>query len=196
MSKILYIMAAEAEFGPELKKRIIPLMTGIGPVEGALMLTRELARLEAAGALPDYVVSLGSAGSQTLKQTEVYQVETVYYRDMDASALGFEKGLTPFLNAPIHLPLKCPLSLPKASLGTGASIVSGAAYDAVEADMVDMETFAFKRVCMAFGIELIGLRGISDGKEELSQVSDWTQYLAVIDGKLAEAVDELTAKLS
>ena len=159
-------------------------------------MTRELEQRKAEGNLPDYVISLGSAGSQKLSQTEVYQVETVYYRDMDASALGFEKGLTPFLNAPIHLPLRCPLSLPKATLGTGASIVSGAAYDAVDADMVDMETFALKRVCMAFGVELIGLRGISDGKEELSQVSDWTQYLEIIDGKLAEAVDELNTKLS
>ena len=196
MSDILYVMAAEPEFGPELRKRITPLMTGIGPVEATMILTQELARREADNTLPDYVVSLGSAGSPSLNQTEIFQVETAYYRDMDASALGFEKGLTPYLDVPIHLPLKCPLSLPKATLGTGASVVSSDAYDTIDADMVDMETFALKRVCMRFGVELIGLRGISDGKEELKQVSDWTQYLEIIDGKLAQAVDELTAKLS
>lgn len=196
MSDILYVMAAEPEYGPALKKRITPLMTGIGPVEATMVLTQELARRQADGNLPDYVVSLGSAGSPSLNQTAVYQVKTAYYRDMDASALGFEKGLTPFLDAPIHMPLFCPLSLPKATLGTGASVVSGDAYDNIDADMVDMETFALKRVCMTFGIELIGLRGISDGKEELKQVSDWTQYLEIIDGKLAEAVDELATKLT
>ena len=35
---------------------------------------------------------------------------------------------------------------------------------------------------------LIGLRGISDGAADLSHVGDWTEYLHVIDEKLAHAV--------
>ena len=42
---------------------------------------------------------------------------------------------------------------------------------------------------------LIGLRGISDGKEELKKLSDWTAYLHVIDEKLAVAVDALKTGL-
>lgn len=196
MTDSLYVMAAEPEYGPELRKRIAPLMTGIGPVEATLMLTQELMRLRALRIMPKRVISLGSAGSSTLQQTEIYQVASVYYRDMDATAFGFEKGRTPYLNAPVHIELSCPLDLPTARLGTGASVVSGSAYEAIDADMVDMETFALKRVCMAFNVELIGLRGISDGDEEIKQVSDWTQYLEIIDGKLAQAVDELTAQFS
>jgi adenosylhomocysteine nucleosidase len=41
---------------------------------------------------------------------------------------------------------------------------------------------------MAFGIPLVGLRGISDGKAEVSHLDDWTEYLHVIDEKLADAV--------
>lgn len=58
-----------------------------------------------------------------------------------------------------------------------------------------METFAHLRAAQNFGVPLIGLRGISDGAEELRQVSDWTQYLHLVDQNLAEAVDMLEAAL-
>jgi adenosylhomocysteine nucleosidase len=189
---VLFVMAVDAEYGPHLKSRITPLMTGVGPVEAAIVLSHALTKLQAEEKLPDLVVSLGSAGSRSLEQTEVYQVSSVAYRDMDASPLGFEKGRTPFLDHPAVMPLPYSIpGLPQASLSTGGNIVSGAAYDLVAADMVDMETFAVLRCCQLFGVSLIGLRGISDGKQELKHVDNWTEYLHVIDEKLANAIDRL-----
>jgi adenosylhomocysteine nucleosidase len=189
---VLFVMAVDAEYGPALRALITPLMTGVGPVEAAVVLSHTLTKLQMEGSRPDLVVSLGSAGSRTLEQAEIYQVSSVSYRDMDASPLGFEKGRTPFLDHPavIALPHSIP-RLPQASLSTGGNIVSGAAYDLIEADMVDMETFAVLRCCQLFGLPLIGLRGISDGKAELKHVGDWTEYLHVIDMKLADAVQQL-----
>jgi adenosylhomocysteine nucleosidase len=183
--KILYVMAADAEYGPHLQERFTPLMCGVGPVEAGVNMARALA-----AGKPDIVVSLGSAGSRTLEQAEVFQVASVSYRDMDASPLGFEKGRTPFLDLPaeVELPLRVE-GLPSVRLSTGAGIVSGAAYEAIDADMVDMETFAVLRACMAFDVPLIGLRGVSDGAADLHHFDDWTQYLHVIDEKLASAVD-------
>src|SRR5690554_2074336 len=189
---ILFVMADKAEYGSHLQQRFTPLMTGIGPVEAAVQLTAALAALAQRGSLPDLVVSLGSAGSRVLEQTEVYQATSVAYRDMDATPLGFEKGTTPFLNLPAILPL--PLRIPgirEASLSTGANIVSGAAYAVIAAEMVDMESYACLRACMRFDVPLIVLRGISDGQAELHHVDDWTEYLYVIDEKLAVAVDLL-----
>jgi adenosylhomocysteine nucleosidase len=186
---VLFVMAAEAEYGPHLRKLFTPLMTGVGPVEAGVRLGAELARLKVEKALPDLVVSLGSAGSRTLEQAEIYQAVSVAYRDIDASPLGFEKGATPFLDLPVTVPL--PIRVPgirEASLSTGGAIISGAAYDAIAADMVDMETFACLRACQLFGVPLIGLRGISDGAADLRHVGDWTEYLHVIDEKLAGAV--------
>ncbi|MFK7901601.1 MAG: 5'-methylthioadenosine/S-adenosylhomocysteine nucleosidase, partial [Nitratireductor sp.] len=114
------------------------------------------------------------------------------YRDMDVSALGYEKGVTPFLDIQASIALDITIEgIESASLSSGAGIVSGKAYDDIDAQMVDMETFAIKRCCMQHDIPMIGLRGISDGKEELKVLTDWTQYLELIDEKLAQAVDQL-----
>lgn len=194
--EILFVMAAEAEYGPHLKSRFNPVITGVGPVEAAVVLASVLSQLASEGRSPDLVVSLGSAGSRTLEQAAVYQVASVSYRDMDASALGFAKGQTPFLDIPITLELPYRIEgIPTASLSTGANIVSGSAYDGIDADMVDMETFALLRACQRFAVPLIGLRGISDGASELRHVRDWTEYLHVIDEKLANAVDSLVIQL-
>ena len=189
---VLFVMAAQAEYGPHLQKLFMPLMTGVGPVEAGVRLGAELSWLKSEKTLPDLVVSLGSAGSRTLEQTEIYQAVSVSYRDIDASPLGFEKGATPFLDLPATVPL--PFRIPdikEASLSTGGAIITGGAYDAIAADMVDMETFACLRACQLFDIPLIGLRGISDGAADLRHVGGWTEYLHVIDEKLADAVMRL-----
>lgn len=188
----LCVMAAAPEYGPALRSRIHPLITGVGPVEAAAGVAQALAELKTGGALPDVVISLGSAGSRTLDHARIYRVTEVSYRDMDASALGFPKGETPYPRLPaVLLMADGPASLPTARLATGASVVSGAAYDAVEADMVDMETFAVVRAAARFGVPVIGLRGVSDGRTDLSQLSHWTDALAEIDLRLAEALDLL-----
>lgn len=195
--QVLFVMAAEAEYGAALRALFRPLITGVGPVEAAVSLTAHLARLESAGARPELVVSLGSAGSRVLDHAEVYQASSVEYRDMDASPLGFQKGQTPFLHLPPVVPLPLRISgIREATLSTGANIVSGAAYAAVDADMVDMETYAVLRACQTYGVPLLALRGISDGKTELARYEDWTEYLHIVDAKLAQAVRRLENDLA
>jgi adenosylhomocysteine nucleosidase len=194
---LLYVMAVDNEYGEHLQARFKPLFTGVGPVESAIGLTRALTGLAGQNALPDLVVSLGSAGAADLNQTEVYQASHLSYRDMDASPIGFEKGRTPFLDLPavLELPHMIP-AIPSARLSTGANIVSGDAYNLIDADMVDMESFAAYRVCQAFDRPMVALRGISDGKNELEKLTDWTQYLHIVDEKLAAAVDIMETAIS
>ena len=190
----LFVMATEIEYGAALKQRFEPLITGVGPVEAAVVLTAALAAMKARDALPGFVVSIGSAGSRTLEQGRVYQATSVSYRDMDASALGFEKGRTPFLDLPATVPLGHRIAgVAEARLSTGANVVSGADYEQIDADMVDMETFAVLRACQRFGVDLIGLRGISDGAEDLRHYADWADALPALDAHLAEAVDSFLA---
>lgn len=193
---ILFVMAADAEYGPHLKRIISPLMCGVGPVEAAISVTHTLAELSLQDQLPDLLVSLGSAGSPTLSQAEVYQASGVSYRDMDASPLGFEKGKTPFVDLPVELELPYSIpDVPSARLSTGANVVSGDAYNSIDADMVDMESFAILRCCMKFGVPMSALRGISDGAEDLKAYTDWTEYLDIIDQKLAQTLQLLFKSL-
>lgn len=188
---VLYVMAADPEYGDHLKARINPLFCGIGPVESAVHVTKALATQT-----PDILVSLGSGGSRILEQGHVYQASSVSYRDMDASPLGFEKGQTPLTDLPIAIDMPLQIDgIESARLSTGASIVSGAHYDEIDAEMVDMESFAILRACMMFDVPMIGLRGISDGAEELTKLEDWTDYLHVVDENLAKAVDLLEVQI-
>jgi adenosylhomocysteine nucleosidase len=192
---VLYVMATEQEYGEHLKRLIRPLITGVGPVEAAAATARTLAELHAAGSKPDLVFSLGSAGSRTLDHAGIYQIASVSYRDMDASLLGFPKGVTPFLDAPAVIPIAARLpGIPVASISTGGAIISGAGYDGIDADMVDMESFAVLRAASRFTVPMVGLRGISDGRNDLTGLHDWTEYLHVIDEKLAAAAEAFAAE--
>jgi adenosylhomocysteine nucleosidase len=194
--KVLFVTATELEYGAQLRTRIKPLITGVGPIEAALSVGIALLNLESLGFSPDLVVSLGSAGSRTAELGAVYQVSSVSWRDMDASPLGFIKGVTPFIDHPIDTPLPTPIhDLATASLSTGADVVSGSKYLSIDADMVDMETFAVLRACQKFSKPLIGLRGISDGVSDLEQLTDWTNLLELIDERLADAVDRLAVSI-
>lgn len=195
-ARTLFLMACEPEYGPHLRARITPMMTGVGPIEAAIATTSALQRLADAGTPPDLVCSLGSAGSRNCRLGDIYQVASVSWRDMDASPLGFAKGITPFADHPVTVALATPVpDLPTATLSTGANVVGGDGYAGIDADMVDMESFAVLRACQRFGVPMIGLRGISDGPGELEGLHSWTGLLDHIDARLADAVDRLAAAL-
>jgi adenosylhomocysteine nucleosidase len=186
---VLFVMATAREYGPHLRRLIRPLITGVGPVEAAAATAHALADLARDGRRPDLVFSLGSAGSRRLDHAGIYQIASLAYRDMDASPLGFQKGATPLLDEPAVVPLRHRLpGIPSASLATGGSVVSGDAYDAIGSDMVDMESFAVYRAAQRFAVPFVGLRGISDGRAALTGLHDWTEYLDIIDEKLAAAL--------
>ena len=189
--RVLFVMAVDAEYGPHLKARFTPLLTGVGPIEAGIAMGATLHSLEARESLPDLVVSLGSAGSRRCPLGEIFQIASVSWRDMDATRLGFPKGVTPMVDHPVDIPLVTPLPLPLARLSTGANVVGGEDYAGIDADMVDMESFAIARACARHDIALMGLRGISDGPGELDHINSWMELLGLIDERLAQAVDLL-----
>ena len=108
----------------------------------------------------------------------------------EGSPLGFERGVTPFLDEPAVISIEHRIpGIPEATLSSGANIVSGAAYDLVGSDMVDMETYSVLRAARRFRLPMIGLRGITDGRTELTGLHDWPEYLHTVDEKLAAALD-------
>lgn len=183
-------MATDHEYGPALRARIDPLITGVGVVEAGVAVAAALAGMTDT---PDLVVSLGSAGSRRKPVGEVFQISAVSWRDVDAAPLGFARGVTPFLDlAPVQQ-LATPLDWPTATLSTGSDIVTGDAYDRIHADLVEMETWAVLRACQGFGVPLMGLRGVSGGPGEVDGIESWTGLLGLLDKRLAAAVDALAA---
>lgn len=194
--RVLFVMAVDAEYGPHLRARFTPLLTGVGPVEAGIAMGAALQALAVRDALPDLVVSLGSAGSRRCPLGEIFQIASVSWRDMDASRLGFPKGVTPMTDHPVDIPLTTPLPLPLARLSTGANVVGGEEYAGIDADMVDMESFAIARACARYDVPLMGLRGVSDGPGELDHINSWMELLGLIDERLAQAVDLLPEALA
>ena len=194
--RVLFVMAVDAEYGPHLKARFTPLLTGVGPIEAGIAMGATLHSLEARESLPDLVVSLGSAGSRRCPLGEIFQIASVSWRDMDATRLGFPKGVTPMVDHPVDIPLVTPLPLPLARLSTGANVVGGEDYAGIDADMVDMESFAIARACARYDVPLMGLRGVSDGPGELDHINSWMELLGLIDERLAQAVDLLPGVLA
>ncbi len=194
--RVLFVMAVDAEYGPHLKARFTPLLTGVGPIEAGIAMGAALHSLEARESLPDLVVSLGSAGSRRCPLGEIFQITSVSWRDMDATRLGFPKGVTPMVDHPVDIPLVTPLPLPLARLSTGANVVGGEDYAGIDADMVDMESFAIARACARYDVPLMGLRGVSDGPGELDHINSWMELLGLIDERLAQAVDLLPGVLA
>ena len=191
--RVLFVMAVDAEYGPHLKARFTPLLTGVGPIEAGIAMGAALHSLEARESLPDLVVSLGSAGSRRCPLGEIFQIASVSWRDMDATRLGFPKGVTPMVDHPVDIPLVTPLPLPLARLSTGANVVGGEDYAGIDADMVDMESFAIARACARYDVPLMGLRGVSDGPGELDHINSWMELLGLID-EPAEAWTAIASK--
>ena len=183
LGRTLFVMAARAEYRAGLSALVDPFFCGVGPVEAAVETALRVAREPI-----DAIVSLGSAGSARLPVGTVREIASVAYRDMDASPFGFEPGVTPFAGIEATVALEPAFGIETASLSTGAAVVSGDAYAILDADMVDMETWALVRLAQRSGIRLAGLRGVSDGAAPVSRYEDWTDALDIVDDGLARVL--------
>jgi len=52
-----------------------------------------------------------------------------------------------------------------------------------------MESFAVLRAARRFGVPMVGLRGISDGRSDLTGLNDWSDYLHLVDERLGAVID-------
>ena len=55
--RLLFVMATDLEYGKELRRRIKPLVTGVGPIEAAIGTSLCLRERVDAGLKPDLLVS-------------------------------------------------------------------------------------------------------------------------------------------
>lgn len=162
---LLVVMAVPAESAGVFEAAGVPVLyCGVGKVNAAIALTRELRRyLHHARALP-LVVNFGTAGSRLHPTGSLLECHEFVQRDMDVSGLGFALGVTPFDQAPPRLSFERRFAqLPAAVCGSGDSFVTGAG----RADwaVVDMEAYALAKVCWVEKARFACVKSVTDGAD-------------------------------
>ncbi len=173
---LLVVAALKEETKHHFEERGIPVFyTGIGKVNAAYFLTRELTRLRLSGRFPKVVLNFGTAGSPVFKTHQLVECTRFVQRDMDLSPLGFAHGVTPFEDTPHVLEVPKRLhGLETGTCGTGDNFETGATK--VPCDVVDMEAFALAKVCHLEGLPFLSVKYITDGCDHNAH-NDWNENL-------------------
>jgi adenosylhomocysteine nucleosidase len=165
LSPILVVMALAAESDGVFEAAGIPVLyCGVGKVNAAIALTRELRGHVHAGHRLPLVLNFGSAGSRVHSTGALVSCHEFVQRDMDVSGLGFALGVTPFDDAPAMLTFERRFGhLPSAVCGSGDSFAMSAC--AVECGVVDMEAYALAKACWLEGAPFACVKYVTDGAD-------------------------------
>ena len=161
----LVVMALEEESGDIFQHAGVPVLyTGVGKINAAYHLATRLAAYDKGGGPLPFVVNFGTAGSPRFPTHSLVACRSFVQRDMDASALGFEVGQTPY--DPVPLVLTFPaleLGLPEGVCGSGDSFATTRV--AASCDVLDMEAYALAKVCWFQGVRFASIKYVTDGAD-------------------------------
>src|SRR6185437_1203834 len=115
-------------------------------------------------------------------------------RDMDVSALGFALGHTPFEEVPAELQFPPTFAhLPQGLCGSGDSFETGAAR--LHCEVIDMEAYAFAKVCYLEGAAFGCAKFITDGADHAAP-QDWESNLKHAANAFWRLYQELPLRLA
>jgi adenosylhomocysteine nucleosidase len=193
---VLVVMALPAESAGVFEAAAIPVLyCGVGKVNAAIAVTRELRRAAHAAQSPPLVLNFGSAGSRVHGAGSLVACHEFVQRDMDVTGLGFDLGVTPFDEAPALLRFEPRFPhLPAAVCGSGDSFATRAS--AVACDVVDMEAYAIAKACRLEHAPFACAKYVTDGADH-SAADQWRsnvhkaaeEFLALYRG-VCEADDQ------
>jgi adenosylhomocysteine nucleosidase len=172
LPRTLVVMALPAESDGVFEAAGVPvLFCGVGKVNAATALTRELARYLHGGERLPLVLNFGTAGSRVYGTGTLVACREFIQRDMDVRGLGFALGVTPFDSAPIALEFEPVFDhLPTAICGSGDSFATEGSE--APCGVVDMEAYALAKVCWLERAQFACVKYVSDGADT-SAASDW-----------------------
>lgn len=151
------------------------IYTGVGKVNAAYALTKELATRHAAKRMPARVLNLGTAGSRRFATGSLVACNQFVQRDMDVTPLGFKHGETPFEDGPVMIELpQLFADLEHGICGSGDSFVTGEL--PIACDVLEMEAYALAKVCQREALPFAAVKYITDGADE-SAAMDWQERL-------------------
>lgn len=159
--------------------------TGVGKVNAALHLTRALSTRDISNLT---VINVGSAGSHVANSGVVLNATQFFERDMDATALGFSLGQTPY-ELHTHLRGLSVPDLPNGICYTGDSFVTDKHPTlTLTLDIIDMEAYALARVCDEFNVPFLSLKFITDGANGHA-AGDWQEAVKMASAQLEHALE-------
>ena len=172
LPEILVVMALRVESAGVFEKAGVPvLFCGVGKVNAAIALMKELSRYAHGRQDLPLVVNFGSAGSRCHATGALLSCHEFVQRDMDVGGLGFALGVTPYDEAPSPLIFDPVFTqLPAAVCGSGDSF---ATVDVeVACEVIDMEAYALAKVCWHENARFACAKYVTDGADT-SAADDW-----------------------
>ncbi len=172
LPRTLVVIALRAESAGVFEAANIPVLyCGVGKVNAAMALARELTRYRLQAEAMPLVLNFGSAGSRRRAAGTMVACHEFVQRDMDVSGLGFPLGVTPYDDVPARLSFD-PLfeRLPSAVCGSGDSFAT--VVGEMDCDVVDMEGYALAKVCWCEGAPFACAKYVSDGADHTA-ADDW-----------------------
>jgi adenosylhomocysteine nucleosidase len=177
----LVVVALRAELQGVFEAAGIPVLyCGVGKVNAAIALARELTRCRLEGQATPTVLNFGSAGSRRHAAGTLVECHEFVQRDMNVSALGYGLGVTPYDDAPARLTFAPVFKrLPSAVCGSGdsfATAATGRDDGDIDCAVVDMEAYALAKVCWYEKAPFACAKYVSDGADH-SAADDWQRNL-------------------
>lgn len=168
------VIALRAESAGVFEAAGVPVLyCGVGKVNAAIELTRELSRYVRADQAMPLVMNFGSAGSRRHLTGSLVACHEFLQRDMDVGGLGFPLGVTPYDEAPPRLVFDALFTgLPAASCGSGDSFAT--ADTGMDCGVVDMEAYALAKACWRANSAFACAKYVSDGADHTA-AADWRQ---------------------
>jgi adenosylhomocysteine nucleosidase len=172
LPRMIVAMALQVESAGVFEAAGVPVLyCGVGKVNAAIALTKELSRYTQEGEDMPLVVNFGSAGSRCHPTGMLVACHAFVQRDMDVSGLGFALGVTPYDAAPSMLTFDPVFTnLPAAVCGSGDSFAM--AEIAVDCEVIDMEAYALAKVCWHESAGFACAKYITDGADHAA-ADDW-----------------------
>ena len=158
--EVLLIVALKEELPRNLLPEFNIEYCGVGKINATYKALEIISKYE-----PKLIINFGTAGSLRKNLFGLHEVSHFFQRDMDATALGFKIGVTPFEERSV-----IDFGRTGLSCSSGDNFVSSP--PELKTDLVDMEAYAIAKVCVLKNVQFMCFKYVSDNADE-SASKNW-----------------------
>ena len=158
--EVLLIIALKEELPRNLLPEFNIEYCGVGKINATYKALEIISKYE-----PKLIINFGTAGSLRKNLLGLHEVSHFFQRDMDATALGFKIGVTPFEERSV-----IDFGRTGLSCSSGDNFVSSP--PELKTDLVDMEAYAIAKVCVLKNVQFMCFKYVSDNADE-SASKNW-----------------------